>query len=92
MQSTLNYLKLSGVISEVANSQLASGLSSTDTSCEIAENNGFHTTIGGSAASSSNPGFIRILGAAEDGSEDEIIAYSGLSGTNNKQVNFITNG
>ena len=92
MQSTLNYLKLSGVISEVANSQLASGLSSTDTSCEIAENNGFHTTIGGSAVSSSNPGFIRILGAAEDGSEDEIIAYSGLSGTNNKQVNFITNG
>ena len=92
MQSTLNYLKLSGVISEVANSQLASGLSSTDTSCEIAENNGFHTTIGGSAASSSNPGFIRILGAAEDGSEDEIIAYSGLSGINNKQVNFITNG
>ncbi len=92
MQSTLNYLKLSGVISEVANSQLASGLSSTDTSCEIAENNGFHTTIGGSAASSSNPGFIRILGVAEDGSEDEIIAYSGLSGTNNKQVNFITNG
>ncbi len=92
MQSTLNYLKISGVISEVANSQLASGLSSTDASCEIAENNGFHTTIGGSAASSSNPGFIRILGAAEDGSEDEIIAYSGLSGTNNKQVNFITNG
>jgi hypothetical protein len=92
MQSTLNYLKLSGVISEVANSQLASGLSSTDTSCEIAENNGFHTTIGGSAVGSSNPGFIRILGAAEDGSEDEIIAYSGLSGTNNKQVNFITNG
>ena len=92
MQSTLNYLKLSGVISEVANSQLASGLSSTDTSCEIAENNGFHTTIGGSAVSSSNPGFIRILGVAEDGSEDEIIAYSGLSGTNNKQVNFITNG
>jgi len=92
MQSTLNYLKLSGVISEVANSQLASGLSSTDTTCEIAENNGFHTTIGGSAASSTNPGFIRILGTEEDGSGDEIIAYSGLSGTNNKQVNFITNG
>ena len=92
MQSTLNYLQLSGVISEVGDSQLASGLSSTDTTCEIAENNGFHTTIGGSAASSSNPGFIRILGTAEDGSEDEIIAYSSLSSTNNKQVNFITNG
>ncbi|AGH26134.1 hypothetical protein CPMG_00033 [Prochlorococcus phage MED4-213] len=92
MQSTLNYLQLSGVISEVGNSQLVSALGATDTSTEIAENNGFHTTIGGSAASSSNPGFIRILGAAEDGSEDEIIAYSGLSGTNNKIVNFITNG
>ena len=92
MQSALNYLKLSGVISEVANSALATGISTTDTSCEIAENNGFHTTIGGSAASSSNPGFIRILGTEEDGSGDEIIAYSGLSSTNNKQVNFITNG
>ena len=92
MQSTLNYLQLSGVISEVGNSQLTNALGATDTSTEIAENNGFHQTIGGSAASSSNPGFIRILGTAEDGSEDEIIAYSGLSGTNDKIINFITNG
>tara|TARA_B100000965_G_scaffold381032_1_gene378111 strand:+ start:3541 stop:10200 length:6660 start_codon:yes stop_codon:yes gene_type:complete len=92
MQSGLNYLKMSGVISEVANSTTAAQLSSTGTSIEIAENNGFHTTIGGSSVSSSNPGFIRILGTEEDGSGDEIIAYSGLSGTNNKVVNFITNG
>ena len=41
MQSTLNYLTVSGVISEVANSTLAADLSTTGVSCEIAENNGF---------------------------------------------------
>ena len=92
MQSGLNYLKISGVTSEVSNNTTAAQLSSTGTSIEIGENNGFHTTIGGSAVSASNPGFIRILGVEEDGSGDEIIAYSGLSGTNNKVINFITNG
>ena len=48
-------------------------------------------TIGGSAVSNSNPGFIKILGTEEDGSGDEIIAYSAINDIN-KQLTFATNG
>ena len=92
MQSPLNYVQVSGVISEIANSSAIAGISSTATSIQIGESNGFHGTIGGSAVSNSNPGFIRILGAEEDGSGDEIIAYSGFTGTNNNTILFATNG
>ena len=92
MQSSLNYVQISGAASEIANNATAAQLSTTGTSIEIGENHGFHSTIGGSAVSASNPGYIRILGTEEDGSGDEIIAYSGFSGTNNKVINFITNG
>ena len=92
MQSSLNYIQITGVSSEIANNATAAQLSTTGTSIEIGENHGFHATIGGSAVSASNPGYIKILGTEEDGSGDEIIAYSGFSGTNDKVINFITNG
>ena len=82
MQSALNYLELSGVISEVAPTTITStgGISATDTSVTVADASQFHTTIGGSAVGSSNLGFIRILGTEEDGSGDEIIAYQSIGG------------
>jgi hypothetical protein len=45
--------------------------------------------MSGSAISNSNPGFLRILGDAEDGSGDEIIAYSGI---NTDTITIATNG
>ncbi len=81
-QSGLNYVEMSGVISEVAPTKvnMAQGLTTTGLSLTVDDASNFHTTIGGSAVSNSNLGFLKILGAAEDGSEDEIIAYEGISG------------
>ena len=91
MQSNLNYVKLEGVVSEVPATAINanSGLSTTGTSITVDDASQFHTTIGGSAVSSANPGFIRILGDDEDGSGDEIIAYSGISGN---VITIATNG
>jgi len=92
MQSSLNYLTLSGVISEVADSQISSSnLAADGTSVVLADPDAFHTTIGGSAISNSNPGFIRILGTEEDGSGDEIIAYNAINTATNT-ITFATNG
>ena len=91
MQSNLNYAKLEGVISEVPDTALnmASGLSTTGTSITVDDASQFHTTIGGSAVSTSNPGFLKILGDDEDGAGDEIIAYSGIAGN---VITIATNG
>ncbi|BCU98564.1 MAG: hypothetical protein CM15mV22_1960 [Eurybiavirus sp.] len=56
-------------------------LTAVGTSITVDDASQFHTTIGGSAVSSSNLGFLKILGTAEDGSGDEIIAYEGIAGT-----------
>ena len=81
-QSNLNYLELSGAISEVADTaiNMGAGLTAVGTSITVDDASQFHTTIGGSAVSSSNLGFLKILGTAEDGSGDEIIAYEGIAG------------
>ena len=81
-QSNLNYVELSGAISEVADTavNMAAGLSTTGLSLTVDDASQFHTTIGGSAVSSTNLGFLKILGSQEDGSGDEIIAYEGISG------------
>ena len=81
MQSALNYLEVLGVVSEVQDTaiNMGSGLTSTGSQITVDDASNFHTTIGGSAVSSSNPGFLRILGDAEDGSEDEIIAYEAIN-------------
>ena len=83
-QSGLNYVELSGVVSEVADTAInqGGGLSATATGAVLTVDDAsqFHTTIGGSAVSSTNLGFIKILGTEEDGSGDEIIAYQGISG------------
>ena len=90
MQSPLNYLQMSGVTSEVPDTELTSTISTTGTNTFTVTNASlFHTTMGGSAISNSNPGFVRILGEAEDGSGDEIIAYSGISGNT---ITIATNG
>ena len=91
MQSSLNYVQISGAASEIANNATAAQLSTTGTSIEIGENHGFHSTIGGSAVGTSNTGTLEYLELKKTVS-DEIIAYSGFSGTNNKVINFITNG
>ena len=84
MQSALNYVDVSGVISEVPDTTISAsgGLSATATGAQlvVADASQFHTTIGGSAVSSSNLGFVKILGTEENGSGDEIIAYEGISG------------
>jgi hypothetical protein len=99
MQSALNYVKTEGIISEVPDTDISSsgGLSSTATGAilVVSDASQFHTTIGGSAVSSANPGFIKILGAAEDGSGDEIIAYDAINGntiTINSSGRNYTNG
>jgi len=81
-QSNLNYVELSGAISEVADTavNMAQGLTTTGLSLTVDDASQFHTTIGGSAVSSTNLGFLKILGTAEDGSGDEIIAYEGIAG------------
>ena len=61
MQSSLNYLKIDGVVSEIANNATAASLSTTGTSIEIGESHGFHDTIGGSAVSASNPSTLEYL-------------------------------
>ena len=61
MQSSLNYVQISGAASEIANNATAAQLSTTGTSIEVGENHGFHATIGGSAVSASNPGYILSL-------------------------------
>ena len=99
MQSALNYVKTEGIISEVPDTVISSsgGLSSTATGAilVVSDASQFHTTIGGSAVSNSNPGFIKILGTAEDGSGDEIIAYDAINGntiTINSSGRNYTNG
>ena len=92
MQSSLNYLHLTGVTSEVADSQIASSnLTADGTSVILTDPDAFHTTIGGSAISNANPGFIKILGTEEDGSGDEIIAYNAINTATNT-ITFATNG
>mgnify|MGYP005740672879 FL=1 len=84
MQSALNYVDVSGVISEVPDTTISAsgGLSATATGAQlvVADASQFHTTIGGSAVSSSNLGFVKILGTEENGSGDEIIAYEAING------------
>ena len=94
MQSTLNYLELTGVTSEVPDTTLSSGVTLTGTSCTVDDASLFHTTMygtsgnpSGNAVSDSIPGFIKILGTEADGSGDEIIAYKGISGNT---INFVT--
>jgi len=94
MQSSLNYLQISGVTSELADGQIiSSNLAADGVSVTVTDGvvDLFHTTIGGSAVSNSNPGFIKILGTEEDGSGDEIIAYSAINTTTNV-ITFATNG
>ena len=84
MQSSLNYVSVANVISEVPDTTISAsgGLSSTATGATlvVADASQFHTTIGGSAVSSSNLGFVKILGTEENGSGDEIIAYEAING------------
>ena len=92
MQSALNYVTISGVTSEVADSQIVtSNLAADGASVVLTDPDAFHTTIGGSAISNSNPGYIRILGTQEDGSGDEIIAYNAIN-TGTNTITFATNG
>ena len=96
MQSTLNYVTISGVTSEIADSAIASAnLAADGSSVVLTDPDLFHQFIGGSASgdaiSNTNPGYIKILGTEEDGSGDEIIAYSAIdTGTNT--ITFATNG
>ena len=99
MQSPLNYVTISGVSSEIADTQIASAQLAANGSSVVVTNNGADLfdgvsakpNIGGSAISNSNPGFIRILGTEEDGSGDEIIAYSSINTATNT-ITFATNG
>ena len=82
MQSNLNYVKVDGVISEIADTaiNMGGGFGTTASQITVDDASDLHTTIGGSAVSASNPGFIRILGTEEDGSGDEVIAYEAING------------
>ena len=82
MQSGLNYAEVSGVISEVPDTaiNMGAGLTTTGLTLTVDDASNIHTTIGGSAVSNSNLGFLRILGTEEDGSGDEIVAYEGIAG------------
>jgi hypothetical protein len=92
MQSSSNYVEISGVISEVADTNInmpGSGLTATGGQITVANAAEFHTTIGGSAVSSSNPGFIRIVRVSTpnvaggvNGSviDEELIAYEAING------------
>ena len=93
MQSPLNYVSVSGVVSEVAPTTINnnSGITTTTGTIKVTDLSKFHDNIGGSAISNSNPGFIRILGEEEDGSGDEIIAYSAVN-TGTNEFTVATNG
>ena len=90
MQSSLNYVQIDGVSSEVPDTTLTSAIATSGTNTfTVASGALLHTNMSGSAISNSNPGFLRILGDAEDGSGDEIIAYSGIS---TDTITIATNG
>ena len=90
MQSPLNYVQIDGVLSEVPDTALTSGISTSGvTTFTVSDASLFHTDMGGSSISNANPGLIKILGEAEDGSGDEIIAYSAINGNT---ITIATNG
>ena len=83
MHSTSNYVKISGVLSDTVNGLLSSTITPTAGSLVVndltnqsfsASANGFWTEINNSALSDSNLGYLKI--------DDEIIAYSGITGDN----------
>ena len=82
MQSNLNYVKVDGVISEVADTaiNMAGNFGTTSSQLTVDDASDFHTTIGGSAIGPTNPGFVKIIGVEEDGSGDEIVAYEAING------------
>ena len=97
MQSALNYVDISGVVSEISDGQITNNGGIASNASQVAITDAvislFHQTIGGSAVSDSNPGFIKILGTEEDGSGDEIIAYKEIdTNVNPKVIKFATNG
>ena len=59
---------------------MGGGFGTTASQITVDDASDLHTTIGGSAVSASNPGFIRILGTEEDGSGDEVVAYEAING------------
>lgn len=71
MHSTLDYVTISGAVSEISPTTLTVGIgASTITSISVGSTSGFHTIIGGTGVSSVNPGYLKI--------DNEIFSYSSI--------------
>ena len=83
MHSTANNVKITGAISEVADTSLTASISASDTSVSVSDAAAFHKIINGAAISSSNVGYIKI--------GSEIMSYSAIS-TDNKTITINERG
>lgn len=91
MNSTANYVKLSGVLSDTVNGLLATTISSTANTLRVndlsgqsfvASSTGFWTKLNNANISVNNPGYLKI--------DDEIMSYSAV--TSNNQFTIQTRG
>ena len=73
MHDTDNNVVITGVTSEVSPTYLTSSISASDTTIQVNDATAFHTIINGANVGSLNLGYIKI--------EDEIMSYTGISGT-----------
>ena len=73
MHDTDNNVVIEGVKSEVSPTYLTSSISDSDTTIQVNDATAFHTVINGANVGSLNLGYIKI--------EDEIMSYTGISGT-----------
>ena len=73
MHDTDNNVVIEGVTSEVSPTYLTSSISASDTTIQVNDATAFHTIINGANVGTLNLGYIKI--------EDEIMSYTGISGT-----------
>ena len=73
MHDTDNNVILEGIKSEVSDTYLTSSISDSDTAIQVNDATAFHTVINGANVGTLNLGYIKI--------DDEIMSYSGISGT-----------
>ena len=73
MHDTDNNVVIEGVTSEVSPTYLTSSISASDTTIQVNDATAFHTVINGANVGTLNLGYIKI--------EDEIMSYTGISGT-----------
>ena len=66
MHNRSNNVKITGVSSEIPGTELTQTLSSVATSIGVSNAGSFHKIVNGRPISTTNPGYVRIFGSADD--------------------------